>query len=305
MDGAFLILTLPPLVAAILAALACTLPGSLLVLRGEAMTGDMMAHAALPGIAAGFMLTGSAGPLAMTAGALAAALAAVGLTAAIRRAGPVAPAAAMAISFTTLFALGVVMVEQGGLAGVHLDVEHALFGTLETLIWLDGTSAAALADPAALATLPPELLHLAGALALVAAGLAAVWRPLVLASFDPAQARALGLPVGALSAALAGLTAAATVAAFAAVGAILTVAMLVLPAATARLLTDSLPRQLALALALAVLMATAGVLSSFAVPAALGLSFAVSAGGSIALAGGLMLALAAALSPRARGHGAR
>ncbi|HMO70540.1 MAG TPA: metal ABC transporter permease, partial [Paracoccaceae bacterium] len=99
--------------------------------------------------------------------------------------------------------------------------------------------------------------------------------------------------------------AAATVAAFAAVGAVLTVAMPLLPAATARLLTDSLPRQLALALALAVLMATAGVLSSFAVPAALGLSFAVSAGGSIALAGGLMLALAAALSPRARGHGAR
>lgn len=305
MDGAFLILTLPPLVVAILAALACTLPGTLLVLRGEAMTGDMMAHAALPGIAAGFLLTGSAGPLAMTSGALAAALAAIGLTAAIRRAGPVAPAAAMAISFTTLFALGVVMVELGGLAGVHLDVEHALFGTLETLIWLDGTSAAALLDPAALASMPRELGHLAAALVLVAAGMAVLWRPLVIASFDPGQARALGLPVGALSAALAGLTAVATVAAFAAVGAILTVAMLVLPAATARLLTDRLRHQLMLALALAVLMAAAGVTGSFALPAAFGLPFAVSAGGSVALAGGLMLAAAAALSPRARAASAR
>jgi manganese/zinc/iron transport system permease protein len=238
----------------------------------------------------------------MTAGALAAALAATGLTAAIRRAGPVAPAAAMAISFTTLFALGVVMLEQGGLSGVHLDVEHALFGTLETLIWLDGTSPAALADPAALASLPPELRHLAGALALVAGGLAALWRPLVLASFDPAQARALGLPVGALAAALAGLTAVAAVAAFAAVGAILTLSMLVLPAATARLMTDRLRPMLALALVLAVLMAVAGVLGSFMLPAGLGLPGAVSAGGSIALAGGLMLGLAAALSPRARGR---
>ncbi|QYK40507.1 MAG: metal ABC transporter permease [Paracoccaceae bacterium] len=293
MAADFVALSLVPMLAAVLAALATALPGNLLILRGEAMVGDMMAHAALPGIVAAFLVTGSTSGLAMTLGAMAAALLSVGMVQAIRAAGPVPAPAAMAMTFTTLFAAGVLMLELTGAGGVHLDVEHALYGSLESLIWLDATGWGALLDPAALAGLPPELFHLAAALGLVAATLAMAWRPLVMASFDPVHAATQGLPVRGLSLLLVAVTAVASVAAFAAVGAILTIAMLILPAATARLLTDRLPRQVALSAVIAATTALAGTVLAGWGPLALGHHAAVSASGMIAVTGGVGLGLAA------------
>ncbi|MFN3390063.1 MAG: TerC family protein, partial [Allosphingosinicella sp.] len=57
---------------------------------------------------------------------------------------------------------GVLLLERSGAAGVHLDVEHALMGNLESLVWLRATGWSSLVDPAALATLPPQLARLAG-----------------------------------------------------------------------------------------------------------------------------------------------
>ncbi|MFN3970934.1 MAG: metal ABC transporter permease [Gemmobacter sp.] len=298
-----LALTLVPMLAAVLAALATALPGNLLILRGEAMVGDMMAHAALPGIVVAFLLTGSTSGAAMTLGAMAAALVSVAMVGWVRRAGPIGPAAAMAMTFTTLFAAGVLLLELGGARGVHLDVEHALYGSLESLIWLDATGWGSLLDPAALAGLPREVLHLGAAAVVVFGVLGMLWRVLVIASFDPVHAATLGLPVRLLTGVLVAVTATAAVAAFAAVGAILTIAMLILPAATARLLTDRLGRQVGLSLMIAVASAILGTVLAGWGPGWLGHGSAVSASGMIAVTGGAGLALAALLSPRRRRAG--
>ncbi|NEX47357.1 metal ABC transporter permease [Pseudotabrizicola algicola] len=283
----FLILSLPPMLIAALAAIACALPGNFLLLSRRAMLGDALSHVVLPGIVVAFLLTGSGSGVVMGAGALAAAgLSALFIEEITRRTG-MEPGAAMAVVFTTMFALGVVLLETTGTSGVHLDVEHALYGNLESLIWLGAP--------------PPELLRLT----LIAAGLALalrlVWRPLVLATFDPVFAQTQGVPVGLVRAGLTGATALAAVAAFQAVGSILTIAMLICPAAAARLLTQSLPAQLAASLGFAVTAALGGYVLAGYAPLWLGLPFTLSAAGMIATLCGLMLAAAALIaSHRAR-----
>lgn len=298
MGSEFVPLTLPPLVIATLAALACAAPGNFLLLRRQALLGDAISHVVLPGLVVAFLLTGSAAPPVMLAGALAAAALSALMIEAIRRTTGADPGAAMGATFTTMFAAGVLLLELSGASGTHLDVEHALYGSLETLIWLDATGWASLLDPAALAGLPPELAQLALICAVVLGLIAVLWRPLVIATFDEGFAASQGIPVRALSLALTGLTALAAVAAFSAVGSILTIAMLVCPPATARLLTDSLPRQMGLSLVLAAAAAVVGTVAAGYLPLAMGLPFAVSAAGSIAATSGLFLALAAALGPR-------
>ncbi|MFN4154554.1 MAG: metal ABC transporter permease [Paracoccaceae bacterium] len=283
----FLFLSLPPMAIASLAAIACVLPGNFLLLSRRAMLGDAMSHVVLPGIVAAFLLTGSGSGVVMGAGALAAAgLSALLIEFVTRRAG-MEPGAAMAVVFTTMFALGVVLLETTGTSGVHLDVEHALYGNLESLIWLGEA--------------PPELLRLA----LIAGGLALalrlVWRPLVLATFDPVFAQTQGIRVGVIRAGLTAATALAAVAAFQAVGSILTIAMLICPAASARLLTRTLPAQLAASLGFAVASALLGYILAGYAPLWAGLPFTLSASGMIATVSGLMLAGSALIaSHRAR-----
>jgi manganese/zinc/iron transport system permease protein len=300
MGAEFVTLSLVPMLVAILAAVACALPGTFLILRGQAMVGDMMAHAALPGIVAAFLLTGGISGLAMAAGATVAALAAVGAVGAVRALTGVNPGAAMGMVFTTLFALGVLLLELSGAGGVHLDVDHALFGNLESLIWFDAAGWGSLADPAALATLPPELPRLALVTAGIALAMLGFWRVLVMASFDPLHARGVGVPVTLVNAGLMAAVAFAAVAAFTAVGSILTIAMLIVPAATARLLTVRLPRMVALSAALAAGAAGVGYVLAGYGPLWLGAEDSVSAAGMIACVAGAGLALAAVAGPHRR-----
>lgn len=300
MGSEFVPLTLPPLVIATLAALACAAPGNFLLLRRQALLGDAISHVVLPGLVTAFLLTGSAAPPVMLAGALAAAALSALMIDTIRRTTGADPGAAMGATFTTMFAGGVLLLELSGASGTHLDVEHALYGSLEALIWIDATGWSSLLDPAALAGLPPELLHIALIASIVLGLIAILWRPLVIATFDEGFAATQGIPVRALSLALTGLTALAAVAAFSAVGSILTIAMLVCPPATARLMTDSLPRQIGLSLVIAAAAAISGTLAAGYLPLAMGLPFAVSAAGSIAAMSGLFLGLAAAFGPRRR-----
>lgn len=297
MGAEFVPLTLPPLVIATLAALTCALPGNFLILRRQALLGDAMSHVVLPGIVAAYLLTGSASTPVMLAGAMAAAALSALMIEAIRRLAGTDAGVAMGITFTTLFAAGVLMLEQSGASSVHLDVEHALYGNLEGLIWFDATGWASLLDPVALAGLPPEVAGLAAVLLIVAVAVWLVWRALVVATFDEGFARTQGIPVTLLSAGLVGLTALAAVAAFAAVGSILTIAMLICPPATARLLTDDLTTQLRLSLLIAAGTAILGTLIAGYGPIFLGMPGTVSASGSIATLSGVTLALAAWRGP--------
>jgi manganese/zinc/iron transport system permease protein len=304
MGADFVVLSLVPILVAMLAAVACALPGTFLILRGQAMAGDMMAHAALPGIVAAFLLTGTVSGWAMTAGALAAALAAAGMVEAIRGLARVNAGAAMAMTFTALFAAGVLLLELAELGNVHLDVEHALYGSLESLVWLDASGWSSLADPAALAGLPPELPRLALIAAALALALRLFWRPLVMASFDPQHAAGVGVPVRLVGLGLMAATAAAAVAAFAAVGSILTIAMLICPAAAARLMTDRLPRLVGLAVLIAAGSAAAGYVLAGYGPLWLGATASVSASGMIACVAGVVLAAAAGFGRHRRRTGA-
>jgi manganese/zinc/iron transport system permease protein len=297
MGADFVMLSLPPILIGVLAAIACALPGNFLLLRRQSMVGDAISHVVLPGIVMGFLLTGTAAPLVMVVGAGVAALISVVLVEAIIRAARVEQGAAMGIVFTTMFAAGVLLLERSGASAVHLDVQHALYGNLESLIWLDATGWASLLDPAALAGLPPELGQLAVTAALVAAFVLLLWRPLKIATFDEGFAATLGLPVRALSLALVMVAAVACVAAFSAVGSILVIAMLICPPAAARLMTDRLERQVGLSLILAAFSAVAGYVLAGYGPIWLGLGNSVSAAGMIATVSGVILTVAALTGP--------
>lgn len=293
----FVMLSLPPLVIGICAAIACALPGNFLLLRRQALIGDAISHVVLPGIVAAFLLTGVVAAVPMMLGAGAAALVAVVLIEAVRRLGRIEPGAAMGVVFTAMFAGGVLLLEQSAASGVHLDVQHALYGNLESLIWLDGHGWAALLDPRALRTLPPELMRIGVVMLGVAAFTALLWRALAISTFDEGFARTIGLRTGALGLGLVAVAAIAAVAAFDAVGSIIVIAMFICPPAAARMMTDRLGRQVAWSLGFAVLSAVLGYVLAGYGPLWLGYQNAVSAAGMIATVSGVILALAALLGP--------
>jgi len=297
MGADFVMLSLTPLLIGIAAAVACALPGNFLLLRRQALIGDAISHVVLPGIVVAFLLTGVVAALPMMLGAGAAALVAVVLIEVIRRLGRIEPGAAMGVVFTAMFAGGVLLLEQSAASGVHLDVQHALYGNLESLIWLDGYGWGALLDPDALRALPPELPRMAAVMLGVVVFTAVMWRALVMSTFDEGFARSMGLPVQALSLSLIVAAAIAAVAAFDAVGSIIVIAMFICPPAAARMMTNRMGAQVAWSVVFAVLSAVLGYVLAGYGPLWLGYDNAVSAAGMIATVSGVILGLAALAGP--------
>ncbi|MCR9086917.1 MAG: metal ABC transporter permease [Rhodobacteraceae bacterium] len=298
MGSEFVQFSLTPMLIGILASIACALPGNFLILRKQALIGDAISHVVLPGIVVAFLLTGVVSALPMLLGAAGAAVVAVILIEAIKRLGKIEPGAAMGVTFTTLFAAGVLLLEQTDTSSVHLDVEHALMGNLESLIWFQARDGwASLIDPVALAALPPELGRIALVCALVVALTLVFWRWLKISTFDEGFADALGLPTGAIGFGLVITAAIAAVAAFDAVGSIIVIAMFICPPAAARLMTNSLERQIWWSVAFAVLSAVLGYVFAGYGPLWIGAQHAVSAAGMIATVSGLILGLTCLFGP--------
>ncbi len=293
----FVPLSLTPLLIGCLAAVACALPGNFLLLRRQALIGDAISHVVLPGIVVAFLVTGTISTWPMLLGAAAAALVAVMMIEGIRRYGRIEAGAAMGVTFTTMFAAGVLLLEQSDTSAVHLDVEHALYGNLESLIWLDATGWSSLLDPAALAALPDELFRIAAVTLFMGIALWLFWRPLAISTFDEGFAGTLGLPVRGIGLGLVMAAAVAAVAAFDAVGSIIVIAMFICPPAAARLMTDRLSLQVAWSVVFALVSAVAGFILAGYGPLWLGSAHAVSAAGMIATVSGLILAGAALLGP--------
>jgi manganese/zinc/iron transport system permease protein len=304
MGAEFVALSLSPLLIGVLAAVTCALPGNFLLLRRQALIGDAISHVVLPGIVVAFLLTGRVAALPMMLGAAGAALVSVILIEAVRRTARIEAGAAMGVIFTTLFAAGVLLLEQSDTSGVHLDVEHALYGNLESLIWLDATGWASLLDPVALAGLPPELPRMAVALIIVALAIAVMWRSLAITTFDEGFAATLGLPVRAIGLALVMLAALAAVAAFDAVGSIIVIAMFICPPAAARMMTDRLLLQVLWSVGFAILSAVLGYVLAGYGPLWLGFANSVSAAGMIATVSGLILGVTMLVGPCRRRDGA-
>jgi len=252
---------------------ACALVGCYLVLRRLSLLGDAISHAVLPGLVLAFLLTGRLGGWPMLLGALAMGLLTSLLTAAVHRATGVGEDAGMGVVFTSLFALGVVM-----LSGrrADLDVNCVLNGLLEMA-----------ADDRVLmlgVEVPRSLFTLGPVLALVVIVLVVAWKEIKLTSFDPALATALGLPAVLIHQGMLGLVAGVTVASFEAVGSILVVAMLIVPPVTAQMLTEKLHRMYLLAALVAVISAVVGVLLAYRLNTSAPGMMSVVAGGQLGLA---------------------
>ncbi len=302
MGEEFVALSLTPMLIGILAAIACALPGNFLLLRRQALIGDAISHVVLPGIVVAFLITGVVAAVPMMLGAAGAAVVAVLMIEAIRRLGKIEPGAAMGVTFTAMFAGGVLLLEQSDTSTVHLDVEHALFGNLESLIWLDATGWDSLLDSEALAYLPVELPRLLIVLIAMCVFTWVFWRPLKLSTFDEGFAQSMGIRTGALGFALVMVAALAAVAAFDAVGSIIVIAMFICPPAAARLMTNALGVQVAWSVVFATLSAVLGYVFAGYGPLWLGADNAVSAAGMIAAVSGLILCAAAVFGPhRLRG----
>lgn len=301
MTGAeFVPFSLVPMLIGVLAAIACALPGNFLVLRRQALIGDAISHVVLPGIVVAFLVTGTIAAWPMLIGSASAALVAVAMIEGIRRFARVEPGAAMGVTFTAMFAGGVLLLEQSDTSGVHLDVEHALYGNLESLIWLDATGWSSLLDPVALAGLPDELLRIAVVTFAMIFLLLLFWRPLALSTFDEGFAGTLGLPVRAIGLGLVIAAAIAAVTAFDAVGSIIVIAMFLCPPAAARLMTNRLGTQVLWSVGFAIASAVVGYVLAGYGPIWFGFENAVSAAGMIGTVSGVILALAALFGPARR-----
>lgn len=298
MSGAeFVPFSLVPMLIGTLAAVACALPGNFLVLRRQALIGDAISHVVLPGIVVAFLVTGTIAAWPMLIGSAVAALVAVAMIEGISRFGRIEPGAAMGVTFTAMFAGGVLLLEQSDTSGVHLDVEHALFGNLESLIWLDATGWASLLDPVALSGLPEELFRILIVTVAMIVLTFLFWRPLAVSTFDEGFASTVGLPVRAIGLGLVIAAAIAAVAAFDAVGSIIVIAMFLCPPAAARLMTNRLGVQVAWSVVFAVISAVLGFVLAGYGPLWFGFENAVSAAGMIGTVSGMILALAAFLGP--------
>lgn len=265
-----------------LAAVSCALVGCFLVLRRLAMLGDAISHAVLPGIVVAFLLGGDRSGPAMLLGAGALGLVTAFITELLQKRGRLQSDAAIGITFTWLFALGVILVS--AFAGqVDLDQECVLYGEIAYVPW--DTLLVGGADWG-----PRPVWILGGVLLVVGAVVVAGYSRLKLTTFDPALAASLGIQVGVWHYGLMGLVSLTTVGAFESVGAILVVAMLVAPAATAYLLTRRLKRMLLLAALFGVLSAIGGYLFAAA--------YDVSIAGSMAVVSGLGFFAALFFAPR-------
>ena len=250
------------LLVTIVASVVCAVLSCWLVLIGWSLMGDAVSHAVLPGVALSYLL---GAPFAI--GALVFALVAVGAIGVVRNTTLVKEDAAIGVVFTTLFALGVVLISK---FPSQIDLNHILFGNLLGVSQGDMWQVFVL-----------------GGIAL--AVMVFKRRDFTLFAFDRTQARAVGISPTVLSGLMLTLLALTTVVALQAVGVILVVAMLITPGATAYLLTNRFGRMLVLAPSISVACAVIGIYVSFYLD--------VSSGGTVVLAQGLVFTLAYLFSP--------
>ena len=213
--------------------------GVFLVLRRMALTSDVLQHGILPGLAIGAALAGFSLP-AMGAGGFAAGLAVALLAGWLARATGGREDAQFAGVYLIALAAGVAIIS----ATRGIDLAHLLFGSVMAV------------DDAALRLM-------AGVATAALVGLAVIWRPLVLESFDPGFLRAVGGHGGAWHLAFMALVVLCVVGGFAAMGTLMSVGLMMLPAVAARHWAAELAGQVRAAVALALLASWLGLVLSF------------------------------------------
>lgn len=219
--------------------------GCFALLRRQSLLGDALAHAALPGVCLGYLLTGSKAPLPLFAGAMAAGLAGALFILAAVRWSRVKEDTAIGIVLSVFFGGGIVLLThvQKLPAGNQAGLDKFLFG-----------------QAAALVTEDVQLMALLSAVVL--ATVALTWKELKLLTFDRAYAASLGLPVRRLELLLTLLLVVVVVVGLQTVGVVLIVATLVTPAAAARQWTERLGVMVLLSALIGAGAGVAGALAS-------------------------------------------
>ena len=214
--------------------------GVFLTLRRMSLLGDALSHAVLPGVAIGFMLSGLS-LTAMALGGVAAGMAVAALAGLVTRFTLLKEDASLAAIYLVALALGVTMISSHG---TQLDLLHILFGS-------------------ALGVDMQGLLMVAGVASISLLTLAAMYRGLVLESFDPVFLNAIGRRGWLWQQGFLMLVVINLVAGFQTLGTLMAVGLMMLPAVSSRLWHDTLPAQLANAAAQAMLASIAGLLLSY------------------------------------------
>lgn len=250
------------LLVALVASVLCAVLSCWLVIIGWSLMGDAVSHAVLPGVALAYIL---GAPFAL--GAFVFGLGAVGAIGVIRDRSKVKEDAAIGVVFTSLFALGVVLIS---VTPSSVDLTHILFGNLLGISEIDMWQ-----------------VLLLGAVGM--AVLLAKRRDLTLFAFDPSHAQTMGINPRRLSALLLVVLALTVVVALQAVGVVMVIALLITPGATAYLLTDKFSRMLVLAPIIAAACAIVGIYASYYLDAA--------SGGMVVLTQGVTFLLAFLFAP--------
>ncbi len=241
----------------------CALLSCFLVLKRWSLLGDAVSHSVLPGV----VLAYAAG-LPFSLGAFVFGLGGVLGIGYIKQKVRLKDDAVIGIVYTTLFALGLVLVSK---IPSNIDLMHVLFG------YVLGISTA-------------DAWQVAGITLVVITLIVALRRSLLLYCFDPAHAKAIRLPVNIYHYLLLVLLALTVVASVQTVGIILVVAMLITPGATAHLLTDRFDRMLMISAGISVLSCIIGTYASYYLD--------VSTGGAIVLTLSLIFMLTFFLAPK-------
>jgi len=285
----FISLDAVPILIALFTAVSCALMGNYLVLRKLSLMGDAISHAVLPGIVIGFLISGTRTALPIFAGAAIASLITVALVDIVRHRGKIESGASMGVVFSILFAFGVLLIEQAAARNVDLDADCVLHGQLETFFWYAPNTWSELFSWEALISLPMELVASLIFLIFLSLCIYFLWKEFLIVSFDKEHAYSLGLSPRVIHAIQMALVASCVVVAFRAVGSILVIAMLLCPAAAARLMTDKIRTHFVLSIIFSLLAVLIGYpLASFG-PAIAGFDFSLSAAGTIAVVSGLLI----------------
>ncbi len=261
-------------------AISCGLLGSYLILRKMAMVGDAISHAVLPGIVIAFLISGSRASLPMLVGAAIIGVLTTVLIELLHKKARLQEDASIGITFTWLFALGVIMISS--LTGqVDLDQECVLYGEI-AYVPLDLVTLGS-------GTAGPRALWISGTvLILILIAIRWGYKGLLITTFNEDYAKALGISTAFWHFAFMGLVSLTTVVSFESVGAILVVALLIAPPAAAYLLTGNLKKMLLLVSIFAVITAVGGYY--------LALWIDGSIAGAMATFGGLIFAVCFAIA---------
>ncbi len=234
------------LAGAVLLGATCGLLGSFLVVRRLALVGDVLSHAVLPGVTAGFLWNQTKDPIAIFVGASVAGLIGTTVVTWINRTTKLKEDTALALVLSVFFAIGLVMMSiiQNLPNANKSGIDKVMFGQAAALSGTD--------------------IKLMGAVAVTTVLLLiGFYKELLVVSFDAAFARAIGLPVAWVQHAFMFLLSAAVVVALQAVGVVLISAMLITPAASAYLLTNRMHRILFLSVVIGIVAAVLGAFLSF------------------------------------------